>query len=249
MPFNRHGQALCALAIGATIIALTACNAGFNEFTRKAGDAVAQSRAPSQADTALAVRHALSQGVTNAIGLLGKTDGFNANQLVHIAVPEDLRQAEQLLRKAGQGKYVDQFVLTLNRAAEQAVPRATSIFADAISQMTINDAINIIKGPQDAATQYFRRSAGPQLTNSFRPVVQNATDQVGVTQSYKKMIDKAGVLGRYISDDAKDIDGYITGRATDALFLYIADEEKKIRENPLARTTEILKKVFGYYLG
>ena len=231
------------------ISGLSGCLATLDEISRQANDLVRANSesSPTQSEMAIAIRQALSQGINNAISFIGKTDGFNSNQLIRIAAPADLQKTEKILRKVGQGKYVDQFVLTLNRAAEKAVPNATSIFANAITKMSIQDALQIIQGPQDSATQYFRRSAEQELQSSFKPAVQQATSQVGATQAYKKMIGKAGIFGNYISADAKDIDGYITGKAVDALFIYIAEEEKKIRENPVARTTDILKRVFGYY--
>ncbi|MBN1378583.1 MAG: DUF4197 domain-containing protein [Gammaproteobacteria bacterium] len=233
-------------------IYLYACNASLNEFVRATDTMTSSGRgtaAPSSSDMATAIRQALSKGVENSINTLGKTDGFNANQLVRIALPDELQKADTLLRKIGQGRYADQFVLTMNRAAEQAIPKAASIFGNAIRQMSIQDALDIIKGPDDAATRYFQRTSETKLINSFRPAVEQATNSTGVTQQYKSLVSKAGALGQYISEDAKDIDGYITGKATDALFLYIAQEEKKIRDNPVERTTEILSKVFGYYLG
>jgi hypothetical protein len=233
-------------------MSLFACKAGLDEFVR-ATEGVSTSstqgtNAPTSFEMATAIRQALGKGVDNAIGTLGKTNGFYTNQWVKIALPNELQKADQLLRKVGQGKYADQFVLTMNRAAEQAVPKAASIFGDAIRQMSIQDALNIINGPDDAATRYFQRTAQARLISSFRPAVEQATNQTGVTQQYKTFIGKAGALGQYISDDAKDIDGYITTKATNALFLYIAKEEKQIRDNPVERTTEILRKVFGYYL-
>jgi hypothetical protein len=242
---------ILSLAVAGCML-LTACKAGLDEFVR-AADSVATSSghgayAPTSTEMSTAIRQALSKGVENAINTLGRTDGFNTNQLVRIALPQDLQKADQLLRKVGQGKYADQFTLTMNRAAEQAVPKAASIFGDAIRQMSIQDALNIIKGPDDAATRYFQRTAQARLISSFRPAVEQATNKTGVTQQYKSFVSKAGALGQYISDDAKDIDGYITTKATNALFLYIAKEEKQIRDNPVERTTEILRKVFGYYL-
>lgn len=243
---------MLSVSLVASCVALFACKAVLDDLTRAADDIYTASgqsdHAPGSMEMATAIRQALGKGVDNSIALLGKTNGFYTNQWARIALPDELRKVDQLLRKFGQGDYADNFVLSMNRAAEQAVPKATSIFSDAIRQMSIQDALGIIKGPQDAATQYFRRTSEQKLVNEFRPAVEQATVSVGVTRYYKKLIDKADVLGQYISEDARDIDGYVTNKATDALFLFIAREEQKIRENPVERTTEVLKKVFGYYL-
>lgn len=224
---------------------LSGCLATLDELARQASEPSDSS--PSHTDMVSAIRQALSQGVNNAVSLLGKTDGFNLNPQVRIPVPQDLQKAEELLRQFGQDKYADRFITTLNRAAEQAVPEASAIFAHAIRQMTISDALQIIKGPPDSATQYFQRTSSQELSTRFKPVVQQATDAVGLTRSYKKMVSKAKILGEFISPAAKDIDSYITQEAVSALFTYIAEEEKKIRENPVARSTEILQRVFGFY--
>ena len=234
--------------IATALIVLISCNANLQELTRRAGDELLSGGgSPSSSEIAAALRQALNQGVDSAIGRLGRANGFNASDVVRIALPEDLRKAEELLRKLGQGKYVDEFELSLNRAAEKAVPKATSIFVSAIRDMSINDAVNIIKGPEDAATRYFQRTSEARLQAMFQPIVSDATETVGVTRNYKKIVDKAGPMVSNLSEDAQDLDGYVTRKATDALFLYIAEEERRIRENPLARTTDLLKEVFGYY--
>ncbi len=236
------------------LTSLVGCKASLEEFARMADAQLKQEQgdtSPTQVEVANAIRQALSQGVNVAINLLGRQDGFNANELVRIALPDELQKADKLLRKLGQQKYADQFVVTMNRAAEKAVPEAASIFADAISKMSIQDAVGIVTGPENAATDYFKRTAGSTLEARFRPVVQQATDSVGVTEAYKKLIDKAsgGFLGQFIKPEVQDLDGYITGHASDALFLYVAEEEQKIRANPVARTGDLVKKVFDYYLG
>ena len=226
-----------------SMFSLFSCKVGLEELIRSAD----KSRPPNTAEMTTAIRQALSQGVENAINILGQSDGFNSNELIRIALPEELKKADKLLRRIGQGKYADEFVLTMNRAAERAVPEAASIFSDAVQQLSIKDALDIIQGDDDAATQYFRRTSSKKLVNSFKPIVKQATSNAGVTNQYKKLIGKVGVLGQYFSEDAQDIDAYITNRAIDALFLYIAKEEKKIRDNPIERTTEILARVFDFY--
>jgi hypothetical protein len=134
----------------------------------------------------------------------------------------------------------------MNRAAEKAVPVALDVFLDAIKQMTFDDARKILfSGQEDSATQFFRRTSEETLRTKFRPLVEEATTSVGVTQKYKDMIGRYGFIGKAIGEDASDLDGYVTQKALDGLFLLVADEEKKIRKDPIGRTTSILRKVFG----
>jgi hypothetical protein len=204
---------------------------------------------PTANEVATAVRQALEQGVRHSVARLGQTDGFYADNQVRIPLPSDLQRAEKLLRKLGQGKYADQFVLSLNRAAEQAVPEAVDTLTDAVRRMTIQDAVAIVRGPDNAATEYFRNTSGAALTARFKPIVSNATRTVGVTKAYKTMLQKTGGLAeQFLDTEALDVDAYVTARAVNALFLYIAAEEAKLRRDPLSRSTELLREVFGYYL-
>jgi len=200
----------------------------------------------SNADISGGLKDALFQGVRNAVGELGRENGFFDNTRVKIPLPKSLQKIEKPLRFAGQGKRVDDFVEAMNRAAERAVPEATDIFIDSIKQMSFNDARNILfSGQDDAATQFFRRTSEARLRQKFRPIVEDFTEQVGVTQKYKQMIGRYGFLGQVAGQDATDLDGYVTEKALDGLFLLIADEERKIRRDPIGRTTSILRKVFG----
>ncbi len=192
------------------------------------------------------LKAALLQGVGNAVKSLGRENGFLNNIRVKIPLPSALQKTEKTLRVLGQGKKVDEFVESMNHAAEKAVPVATDIFLDSVKQMTFTDAKNILLSKEDdAATQFFRRTTENRLSENFRPIVENFTAKVGVTQKYKEMVGKYGVLGKVVGQDASDIDGYITQKALDGLFLLMADEEKKIRTNPIGRTTDLLRKVFG----
>lgn len=190
------------------------------------------------------LKEALNKGTTSAIASLAKKDGFFANNNVKIPLPDSLQTVEDGLRKIGQEKYADEFVLTMNRAAEQAVPKAAELFGSAIRDMSIEDAKKILNGSDDAATKYFRDISGEQLVNRFLPIVEESTDRVGVTSNYKQMIDKLGFMSKFIDTESLDVDRYITNKAVDGLFLMLAKEEKLIRKNPAARTTELLKKVF-----
>lgn len=207
----------------------------------------------SQAEVVDGLKQALGKGVEQAVALLGRTNGFLTNLNAKIPLPEKLRPAEKTLRAVGQDKLADDFIASMNRAAEQAVPVAAAVFGDAIRQMTIEDAKGILSGTNNAATQFFRRTTQTNLYAHFYPIVQKATDQVGVTTQYKQMMAKVGggLLGGLFGSKSKDtmpagdLDAYVTTKALDGLFLMVAEEEKRIRENPASRTTALLKKVFG----
>ena len=200
----------------------------------------------SDNDIAAGLKEALGKGVTTAIKTLGKPNGFLLNPRVKIPLPKSLQKLEKGLRIAGQGKSVDAFVASMNNAAEKAVPVAIDVFVDAIKQMSFDDARKILfSGQKDSATQFFRRTSEETLRGKFRPIVEEFTEKTGVTQKYKTMVGKAGFAAQFLGKDATDLDGYVTQKALDGLFLLVADEEEKIRENPIGRTTALLKKVFG----
>ncbi len=209
------------------------------------GGADSGTAALSNQDVVAGLKEALDQGARRAVDELGQTNGFLSNAQVRIPMPPDLERVESALRTLKQDRYADEFIVTMNRAAEAAVPEASAILGDAIRQMSVDDAKQILNGPDNAATQYFRRVGEERLTNRMRPIVSDATSKTGVTSSYKTFMDKAGFAAQLAGADNVDIDGYVTERTLDGLFLLIAEEEKRIRENPLARSTDILKKVFG----
>ncbi|MDH5473326.1 MAG: DUF4197 domain-containing protein [Gammaproteobacteria bacterium] len=191
------------------------------------------------------LKQALNQGVKKSVQLLGKKNGFLNDPSVKIPVPDSLKTVDKGLRKIGQEKAADKFIITMNQAAEEAVPKTVDILVQAVQAMSLKDAVNILNGEEDAATQYFKHNSSSHLYTAIKPVVQNATSSVHLTDSYKTMISKAGFLAKYIDKDSLDIDQYITNKTIDGLFLKIALEEKRIRKDPLARTTDILKQVFG----
>ncbi|MCB1025280.1 MAG: DUF4197 domain-containing protein [Acidobacteria bacterium] len=195
---------------------------------------------------ALGLKEALTKGVRFAVDNLGTKDGFYKNLDVKIPLPKSLNRIAQVARYAGYSDRVDAFELSMNRAAEKAVPVAIDVFVDSIKQMTFTDAKNILfSGEDDAATQFFRRTTEEKLRGKFRPIVEKFTAETGVTQSYKSMIDKAGFMAAFIGNDARDLDGYVTQKALDGTFYMVAQEEKKIRKDPIGRTTKILRDVFG----
>jgi len=200
------------------------------------------------------LKEALGKGVEHAVSSLGRDGGFLTNLNVKIPMPDKLKTVEKTLRTVGQNQLADDFVGSMNHAAEKAVPVAASVFGDAIKQMTFEDAKAILSGQNDAATQFFRRTTQTNLHAKFYPIVQKATDQVGVTASYKQMMGKfasaeqrVGMFGSKspVKFEVADIDTYVTDKALDGLFKMVAEEEKNIRANPVARTSDLLQKVFG----
>jgi hypothetical protein len=199
----------------------------------------------TEAEAAGGIREALAQGVEKGISLLNRTDGFFGHTLYKLLLPPDAKKIENTLRDLGFGKKVDQAILQINRAAEDAVGYAAPIFGDAIREMTIMDAINIVRGPRDAATQYFRSKTTDRLIAAFSPVVRNSLDKLNATRYYADIVNLYNSFPTTINQINPDLPSYVVGKAVDALFDLIAKEELNIRENPLARTTELLRKVFG----
>ena len=208
-------------------------------------------------DIAAGLKEALAKGTTNAINGLGRNGGFWNNPKVRIPLPGELEQAGKLARKLGQGAKVDAFELSMNQVAEKAVPQVAQIFGDAIRKMTLSDARGILTGGDHAATDYFRRVAGDALNARIRPIVARTTSSVGVIQKYKSFTGGGsgsalgGVLGKFgggKSDQGGsplDLDDYVTKETINGLFTEIGAQEQSIRRNPGARTTDLLKKVFG----
>jgi len=192
-----------------------------------------------------ALKEALVKGSQSAVNVLGKENGFLSHPQLKIPMPEKLQAVESGLRKIGQDKIADQFVLSMNRAAEEATPKAMSIFSNTIKSMSIEDAYGILQGSDNAATEYLKDKGGSQLQQQFLPIVKQATNRVGVTEKYKALIDNLGMMSKFIDVESLDLDKYVTDKAIEGLFSLVADEEKLIRDNPAARTTEILKKVFS----
>ena len=188
-----------------------------------------------ETDAAGGVREALAQGVERAVRQLGKEDGFFRDQAVKILVPPKLRRLADVARQLGAGKKVDAFELSMNRAAEKAVPVAANILADSVRQMSLQDAIGLVRGGDTSATDFFRRTNEQKLYDAFRPIVDKQTASVGVTQKYKDMSKKAGgsaLAGALLGDQnggSTDLDDYVTRRTIDGLFHVIADQEKQIR--------------------
>ncbi len=195
---------------------------------------------------AAGIKEALAVGTENAVKSLSAQDGYFANQAVKILMPKDIQRVADAAKMAGAQKQVDEFILSMNRAAEAAAPQAAKIFGDAIRGMGVDDVRGILSGGDNAATDFFRRTTGDKLTAAFKPIVSKKVDEVGATKAYKDLMGSAGGMGSLLGKGKSlDLDDYVTNKALDGLFATVAAEEKKIRTNPAARTTDLLKTVFG----
>jgi Protein of unknown function (DUF4197) len=199
----------------------------------------------TEKDASLGIKEALTQGITKAVLNLHKTDGFFGSDIYKMLLPPDSQKAEKALRRIGLGSQVDKAILAINRGAEDAVGSATPIFTNAIKEMTVTDALGIVRGNKDAATQYFRRKTSEQLIAAFTPPVKTSLDKTNATRYYADIANTYNRLPTSFDKVNPDLTSYVVGKAVDALFDQIAKEEGNIRANPLARTTDILKKVFG----
>ena len=190
------------------------------------------------------LKDALSVGTKNAVSAVSKLNGYFGNEAIKILLPDQIQRVAEMAGKLGFQKQVDDFILSMNRAAEKAAPKAASHFADAIKAMTIDDARKILSGNDTAATEYFKSKTSSKLFDEFKPSVSESMNQVGVTRAYNSMMGKVPSVP-FAKTDSVDLDRYVTNKALDGLFYTVGQEEKKIRTNPAARTTELLKKVFS----
>ena len=209
-----------------------------------AAPALAQLDRLTQRDALAGVRAALERGSNAAVATLGRTDGFLGNPQVKIPMPESLERGERLARRMGHSKEVDELVVAMNRAAEAAVPEARRLLVDAVKKMSVKDAKAVLTGGDTAATEYFRRTSNQALHDRFLPIVKTATDRVGVAQRYREFARPAAALG-LIKTEHADLDEYVTLKALDGLYFMLAEEEKKIRTDPVGTGSAILRKVFG----
>lgn len=198
----------------------------------------------SPGDASGGLKAALDKATQAAIASLGQAGGFMGNDKVRIALPGYLNDGARLLRTLGQGKRVDELVAAMNQGAEQAVPKGRDLLARSVQQMTVSDAKTILAGGDTAVTQFFADKTRPDLSQTFLPIVTQATDQVGLADKYNKVAAKASGLGLLKPEEA-NIQRYVTGKTLDGLYLMIGEEEKKIRQNPVAYGSGLLSKVFG----
>lgn len=191
------------------------------------------------------LKEALINGISKGADLVSLTDGYFKNSEIKIPFPPDVKKVEDKLRQLGFGNKVDDFVMTLNRGAEEAAKEAKPIFISAIKQMTIEDAWGILKGNPDAATQFLKRTTTAQLKQKFSPVVQASLDKVSATKYYSDVVNTYNKVP-FVEKVNPDLNDYATTKAIEGLFIMVAKEEMNIRQNPVARTTDLLKRVFGY---
>ena len=190
------------------------------------------------------LKEALTQGVGKAVSSLGAADGFFGNKAVKIPLPSSLQKIQKGMKLLGMGKQSDELVLKMNRAAEAAVPEAKTLLVDSIKKMTLADAKAILTGPQDSATQYFKKTTSAQMGEKFLPIVSKATENVQLADSYNKYAEMGNKFGVVKKEDA-NINQYVTNKALDGVYYMIAQEEAAIRKDPLGQASSLLKKVFG----
>jgi len=238
------GRWYIAVLIAFTLAFPSLAVAQLDQLLRGLGGAVPQASGLSDNQIVSGLKEALHVGTGSAVQLTGRPDGYFGNPAIKILMPEKLRMLESGLRTVGYGPKVDEFILSMNRAAETAAPAAKQIFWNAITAMSFEDARKIWSGGDTAATEYFRSKTSGELTTAFRPIVERATNEVGVTRQYKDMLGRAQGIP-FLKTESLDVDQYVVTKALDGLFVVLGQEEKKIRTNPAARTTELLKQVFG----
>ena len=198
----------------------------------------------NETDAASGIRAALERGAEAAVSGLGRSDGFLGNPAVRIELPGQLQSAAKLLKATGQGKRIDELLVAMNRAAEQAVPAARPLLVNAIKSMSVEDGLRLLRGGDDSATRFFEGKTRAPLAEQFLPIVTKATEKLSVAEKYNAVAGKAAGFGLVKKEDA-NVQQYVTGKALDGLFLMIAAEEKKIRKDPVGTGSALLKKVFG----
>jgi hypothetical protein len=236
----KHMKSIKLYSILILWIASACSSADINRVLQAAGQG-----SLTQEEVASGLKEALIQGISKGADQASKTDGFFKNDLIRILLPEDARRVESTLRQIGLGSEVDRAMLAINRGAEKAAQEAKPIFISAIRQMTIQDAFQILRGDPNAATDYLRRTTESQLVALFQPKIQESLNEVGATKYYGDLANAYNNIPLTNRKIDPDLNAYVTNRALDGLFTLIAEEEKNIRENPLQRTSALMRKVFA----
>ncbi len=248
MPFRTivSLRAICVLFAALLLLSSTASaqNSLLQQGLGLLSSSGSQTGSLSQGEMGEGLKEALRVGTEAVVAQLGRTDGFNTDKAIHIPLPGQLSTVQKALKAAGYSGLVDDLELKLNRAAEQATPKAKALFVDAISAMTIEDASKILSGPDDAATQYFRKAMGPGLAKEMAPIVDATLAEAGAVQAYDSMMGQYKTLP-FMPDAKANLTQYVVDKGLDGIFHYVAKEEAAIRTNPAARTTDLLKKVFS----
>ncbi len=240
---NKHFRSLTTLAVVFLLAATPALAGDMDDVFKTITDGIGGGEGGGLGDGKIAegLLQALEVGTKNAVGFVSKPDGYLKNLDIKIPLPKEIQQIEQLVRMAGQGDKVDDFLLSMNRAAETAAPLAQQIFIDSIKKMSFSDAKKILKGRDNEATLFFQKTTSDTLRELFKPMVNEAMSKVGVTQKYQEL-NSALPVGEILGFD---LDDYVTDKALDGLFFMVAEEERKIRKDPAARVTDLMKDVFG----
>jgi Protein of unknown function (DUF4197) len=232
------------VAIGIVLLTTSTASAQLDNIFKGLRGTVGQQSGLSDTKIGSGLKEALKVGTENTVNVTGKTDGYFLNLAIKILMPEKLQTLEKGLRMVGYGPQVDEFVLSMNRAAEQAAPYAKQIFWDAIGEMTFEDARKILAGNDTAATEYFKGKTTGKLTAAFQPVVEKSMNEVGVTRQYNELVGRYQTIP-FVKSETFDINHYVVSKALDGLFHVLGQEERKIRTNPTARVTDLLKEVFA----
>lgn len=229
-------------------------NAGKAAMDKSSGTQTAPSAAKSAVDALTpaemnsGLKEALTRGAEAAVAQLGKQDGFFGDPKLRIPLPDNLKKVDKLMRTFGMGKQADELILSMNRAAEAAVPEAKTLLVNAVKDMSVDDAKGILTGGDQAATEFFRKKTETALTDKFQPMVKTATDKVGLAQTYNKY---AGLASKFkmVKEDQASIENYVTKQSLDRLYKVIGEQERAIRTNPIQYGSDLLKKVFGAVMG
>ena len=258
---NKMSKKIICLIVAVAILSCSAAFAGWGDVLKKAGEDMIKEKAGistsstsstssagslasiTSAEAIRGLKAALDKAVDVSLNQLGAVDGFLKNPAVAIPVPESMQKLDTALQLVGKGDLVDNFVQSMNSAAEKAAPETKDIFLNAIKNMSIDDAKGILKGSDTAATEFFEKNTRGELQKIVMPVIIDATDSVNVTKYYKMLAQAAQVAG--YAPGSIDLDQYVADKTLDGVFTVMAEEERKIRKNPVERTSEILKKVFG----
>jgi hypothetical protein len=225
-------------------LSLSSANAKSKWWKKILGDKEKTNNELSSDDIGSAFKQALTIGAENVVSQLGSKDGFNADEAIHIPLPNNLKKVKKILDKVGMSGMVDDLEVKMNRAAEAATPIAKDLFVESIKDMTFEDVKKIYKGPDDSATQYFKEKMTASLTEKMNPIVQESLSEVGAVQSLNKVMGKYENIP-FVSDVKPDLTGYVVEKSLNGIFYYLAKQEADIRKNPLKQTTDLLKKVFG----
>jgi len=238
------GKFVLGLLLISLSLQIPSALAGIGDFFKDVQKAVGGNGGISENEIVDGLKQALEIGTTNSVEMVSEVNGYYENPKIRIPLPESVQKVKKLLVVAGYGSEVDAFELSMNRAAEQAAPRAKVLFLDSVQQMTFSDARKILDGRENAATLYFEDKTRGQLFETFEPIVHSSMSEVGVTRSYQDLDTKVRSIP-FSESMNFDLDQYVTNQALNGLFIMLAEEERKIRQDPAARVTDLLKQVFG----